>query len=156
TYSDLRVRNTVSETTPGGDDIYMVDAINHALDEELAFNPDLYIFGQDVAHGKGGVFTVTAGLTEKHGVERVFNSQLAVSAIAGVAVGMARRRLNPAAGIQFGDYIWTAMMQIRNELAMMHYRSGGDFSCPAVLRVPVGGYIHGAAYHSQCIEATFA
>lgn len=156
TYSDPHVRSAIKEQEPAGDEIYMVDAINHALNEELAFNKDMYIFGQDVAHGKGGVFTVTAGLTELYGKDRVFNSQLAESSIIGVAVGMATRGLKPVAEIQFGDYIWTGMMQIRNELAMMHYRSGGDFKCPAVIRVAVGGYIHGAAYHSQCIEATFA
>ncbi len=146
----------MSEGAATGEEIYMVDALNHALDEELDRNPAMYVFGQDVAHGKGGVFTVTAGLTAKYGAERVFNAPLAESSIAGVAVGMATTGLKPVAEIQFGDYIWTAMMQIRNELAMMHYRSGGDFSCPAVIRVPVGGYIHGAAYHSQSIEATFA
>ncbi len=146
----------VTEGTPTGDKIYMVDAINHALHEEMERNADMYVFGQDVAHGKGGVFTVTAGLTAKFGVERCFNAPLAESSIAGVAVGMATRGLKPVAEIQFGDYCWTAMMQIRNELAMMYYRSGGDFTCPAVLRIPVGGYIHGACYHSQNIEATFA
>jgi len=145
-----------TEGTPTGEDTYMVDALNHALDEELAANPNMCVFGQDVAHGKGGVFTVTTGLTAKYGKGRVFNAPLAESSIAGVAIGMATRGLKPVAEIQFGDYVWTAMMQIRNELAMMHYRSGGDFACPAVLRIPVGGYIHGAAYHSQNIEATFA
>jgi len=145
-----------TEGIPTGEDTYMVDALNHALDEELAANPNMYVFGQDVAHGKGGVFTVTTGLTAKYGKGRVFNAPLAESSIAGVAIGMATRGLKPVAEIQFGDYVWTAMMQIRNELAMMHYRSGGDFACPAVLRIPVGGYIHGAAYHSQNIEATFA
>jgi 2-oxoisovalerate dehydrogenase E1 component len=146
----------VTEGVPTGEDNYLVDSLNHALDEELARNPDMYVFGQDVAHGKGGVFTVTSGLTAKYGKERVFNAPLAESSIIGVAVGMATRGLKPVAEIQFGDYIWTGMMQLRNELAMMHYRSGGDFSCPAVLRVPVGGYIHGAAYHSQSIDGTFS
>lgn len=144
------------EGVPSGEEIYMVDALNHALDEELQRNQDMYVFGQDVAHGKGGVFTVTAGLTAKHGVARVFNSPLAESSIVGVAIGMATMGLKPVAEVQFGDYVWTGMMQIRNELAMLHYRSGGDFSCPAVIRIPVGGYIHGACYHSQNIEATFA
>jgi 2-oxoisovalerate dehydrogenase E1 component len=114
------------------------------------------IFGQDVAHGKGGVFTVTSGLTAKHGKDRVFNSPLAESSIIGVSVGLASMGLKPVAEIQFGDYVWTGMMQIRNELAMMNYRSGGDFTCPAVIRIAVGGYIHGGCYHSQNIEATFA
>ena len=109
-----------------------------------------------MAHGKGGVFTVTAGLTAKYGASRVFNSQLAESSIVGAAVGLATRGLKPIAEIQFGDYVWTGANQIRNELAMMNYRSGGEFTCPAVIRIPVGGYIRGGAYHSQNIEATFA
>jgi 2-oxoisovalerate dehydrogenase E1 component len=146
----------VEDVAPRGEDVFIVDAINHALDEELAQNPEMCIFGEDVAHGKGGVFTVTAGLTSKYGVHRVFNSQLAESSIVGVAIGLATRGMKPVAEIQFGDYVWTGMMQIRNELAMMCYRSRGDFSCPAVIRIPVGGYIRGGAYHSQNIEATFA
>jgi 2-oxoisovalerate dehydrogenase E1 component len=146
----------VPDRAPTGADIFMVDALNHALDEELARNPDMCIFGEDVAHGKGGVFTVTAGLTAKHGANRVFNSQLAESSIVGAAIGLATRGLKPVVEIQFGDYVWTGMNQIRNELAMMHYRCAGDFSCPAVIRIPVGGYIRGGAYHSQNIEATFA
>lgn len=146
----------VIETEASGPDNYLVDAINHCLDEELTRDPHTYIFGQDVAHGKGGVFTVTAGLTAKFGVNRVFNAPLAESSIVGVAVGMATRGVKPIAEIQFGDYCWTGMNQLRNELAMLHYRSGGDFSCPAVIRIPVGGYIRGGCYHSQNIEATFA
>lgn len=147
---------SIPEPAPNGPETYFVDALNHGLDEELERSPDIYMFGQDIAHGKGGVFTVTTGLTKKHGIERVFNAPLAESSIVGVAIGMATRGLKPVAEIQFGDYVWTGMMQIRNELAMMYYRSGGDFRCPAVLRIPVGGYIRGACYHSQCIEATFA
>lgn len=146
----------IEEREATGEEVFIVDAINHALDEELARNPDMCIFGEDVAHGKGGVFTVTAGLTAKYGVTRVFNSQLAESAIVGAAIGLATRGLKPVAEIQFGDYIWTGANQIRNELAMLHYRCAGDFSCAAVIRVPVGGYIRGGAYHSQNIEATFA
>jgi 2-oxoisovalerate dehydrogenase E1 component len=146
----------VHEGTASGDEIFMVDALNHALDEELERNPEMCIFGEDVAHGKGGVFTVTAGLTAKHGVNRVFNSQLAESSIVGTAVGLATRGFKPVAEIQFGDYVWTGVNQIRNELAIMSYRSAGDFTCPAVIRIPVGGYIRGGVYHSQNIEATFA
>ncbi len=146
----------IHEDIATGADIFIVDAINHALDEELERNPEMCIFGEDVAHGKGGVFTVTAGLTAKHGEHRVFNSQLAESSIIGTAVGLATRGFKPVVEIQFGDYVWTGVNQIRNELAMMHYRSGGDFSCPAVVRIPVGGYIRGGVYHSQNIEATFA
>jgi 2-oxoisovalerate dehydrogenase E1 component len=114
------------------------------------------VFGQDVAKGKGGVFTATRGLTEKHGLARCFNAPLAESSIVGVAIGLALRGYKPVAEIQFGDYIWTGMNQIRNELVTMRYRSNNMFSSPAVLRVPVGGYIHGGLCHSQNIEATFS
>ena len=146
----------ITEGTATGEEVFIVDALNHALDEELARNPDTCIFGEDVAHGKGGVFTVTAGLTAKYGASRVFNSQLAESSIVGAAIGLATRGLKPIAEIQFGDYVWIGANQIRNELAMFHYRCAGDFACPAVIRIPVGGYIRGGAYHSQNIEATFA
>jgi 2-oxoisovalerate dehydrogenase E1 component len=146
----------ITEVEPSGEEVFMVDALNHALDEELERNPEMCIFGEDVAHGKGGVFTITAGLTAKYGISRVFNSQLAESSIVGAAIGLATRGMKPVAEIQFGDYVWTGMNQIRNELAMLHYRCAGDFSAPVVLRIPVGGYIRGGAYHSQNIEATFA
>ncbi len=157
TFSDNQPDSRQQDDPPAeGEVTYIVDSLNHALAEEMERDPNCYVFGQDVAGGKGGVFTVTSGLTDRFGADRCFNSQLAESSIVGVAIGMATRGLKPIAEVQFGDYIWTASMQIRNELAMLHYRSGGDFSCPVVLRIPVGGYIHGAAYHSQCIEATFA
>ena len=136
-------------------DIVLVDAINHAMDEELEFNEKLVIYGQDVAGGKGGVFTATKGLTDKHGEHRVFNSPLAESSIIGTAIGMATLGYKPVVEIQFGDYIWTSMMQIRNELATMYYRSNGTWSCPVVVRVPVGGYIHGSLCHSQSIDGYF-
>ncbi len=135
--------------------VFLVDAINAALDEELTRNPEVVVYGQDVAYGKGGVFTVTAGLTAKHTDKRVFNSPLAEASIVGTAVGMATVGMKPVVEIQFGDYIWPAMNDIRNELAMMHYRSNGTFSSPAVIRVAIGGYIHGGLYHSQNLEATF-
>lgn len=156
TYRNPTPWEGIEETPATGADVFIVDALNHALDEELARNPDMVIYGEDVAHGKGGVFTITAGLTAKYGADRVFNSQLAESSIVGTAIGLATRGMKPVVEIQFGDYVWTGANQIRNELAMIHYRSGGDFSCPAVLRIPVGGYIRGGAYHSQNIEATFA
>ncbi len=155
-YVDDNPASSVEEATPNGEDVFLVDAINAALDEELARDPEMVIYGQDVAGGKGGVFTVTAGLTAKYGVRRVFNSPLAEASIVGTAIGMATVGLKPVVEIQFGDYVWTAMMDIRNELALMNYRSAGNFTSPAVLRIPVGGYIHGALYHSQNIEATFA
>jgi len=135
--------------------IVYVDAINHALDEELKFNDKMIIYGQDVAGGKGGVFTATRGLTDKYGEKRVFNSPLAESSIVGTAIGMATLGYKPVVEIQFGDYIWTSMMQIRNELATMNYRSNGSWQCPAVIRVPVGGYIHGSLCHSQSIDGYF-
>lgn len=156
TFKEPNPAPSINEEPATGDEVFIVDAINHALDEELEHNPQMVIYGEDVAHGKGGVFTVTAGLTAKYGVDRVFNSQLAESSIVGTAIGLAMRGMKPVVEIQFGDYVWTAMNQIRNELALIHYRSAGDFSCPAVLRIPVGGYIRGGAYHSQNIEATFA
>lgn len=133
----------------------MVDAINRALREGLAANPQALVFGQDVALGKGGVFTATRGLSDEFG-NRCFNAPLAEASIVGVAIGFALRGFKPIAEIQFGDYIWTAMMQIRNELATIRYRSNNAFSTPVILRVPIGGYIHGGLCHSQNIEATFA
>ncbi|MBD3162381.1 MAG: tungsten formylmethanofuran dehydrogenase [Candidatus Eisenbacteria bacterium] len=139
-----------------GEKIVLVDAINHALSEEMERNPKVVVYGEDVEDHKGGVFTATTGLSVRFGSDRVFNSPLAESSIVGTAIGLACSGFRPVVEIQFGDYIWPAMNQIRNELAMMRYRSAGNWSCPAVVRVPVGGYIHGALYHSQNIEATFA
>jgi len=152
-----------SQTEPqpnASENIVLVDAINHALDEELTHNDKMMVYGQDVAGGKGGVFTATRGLTDKHGVNRVFNSPLAESSIIGTAIGLATLGLatlgyKPVVEIQFGDYIWYSMMQIRNEVATMRYRSNGKWSCPLVMRVPVGGYIHGSLCHSQSIDGYF-
>ena len=138
-----------------GEKIVLVDAINHALDEELTHNAKMMVYGQDVAGGKGGVFTATRGLTDKYGEDRVFNSPLAESSIIGTAIGLATLGYKPVVEIQFGDYIWYSMMQIRNEVATMRYRSNGKWSCPIVMRVPVGGYIHGSICHSQSIDGFF-
>ncbi|HBH10985.1 MAG TPA: tungsten formylmethanofuran dehydrogenase, partial [Gammaproteobacteria bacterium] len=112
-------------------------------------------YGEDIADPKGGVFTATKGLTKQFGKDRVFNSPLAEASIIGTAIGLAVTGWKPCVEIQFGDYIWPAMMQIRNELASMRYRSNGNWKCPLVIRVPVGGYIHGAICHSQSIDGYF-
>ncbi|MBK7107348.1 MAG: tungsten formylmethanofuran dehydrogenase [Ignavibacteriae bacterium] len=148
----LKYNECKSEGIP----IVMVDAINHALREEMERNNKIYVFGEDVADGKGGVFTATKGLSTKFGNERVFNSPLAEASILGVAIGMAIYGKKPCVEIQFGDYIWPAFMQIRDELVMLRYRSNNTFEAPVVIRVAIGGYINGGLYHSQNIEAFFA
>ncbi|MCH7762380.1 MAG: tungsten formylmethanofuran dehydrogenase [Candidatus Marinimicrobia bacterium] len=153
-YSDNHSMNETALNTIA-DKIVMVDAINHALAEEMKANEKMVIYGQDIADPKGGVFTATKNLTKTYGNERVFNSPLAESSIIGTAIGLAVAGWKPVVEIQFGDYIWTAMMQLRNEVATMRYRSNNDWSCPMVIRVPVGGYIHGALYHSQSIDGIF-
>lgn len=132
----------------------IIEALNQTLHQQFEKNEDLLIFGEDVGHF-GGVFRVTEGLQKRFGKERCFDTPLCEQGIVGFAIGIAEKGMKPIAEIQFADYIFPAYDQIVNELAKVRYRSGGEFTAPAIIRAPYGGGIHGGLYHSQSPEAQF-
>ncbi|HEL9077359.1 TPA: alpha-ketoacid dehydrogenase subunit beta [Listeria monocytogenes] len=134
--------------------ISYIDAITMALKEEMERDDKVFILGEDVGK-KGGVFKATAGLYDEFGEDRVLDTPLAESAIAGVGIGAAMYGYRPVAEMQFADFIMPAVNQIISEAARIRYRSNNDWSCPMVIRAPFGGGVHGALYHSQSVEKVF-
>jgi 2-oxoisovalerate dehydrogenase E1 component len=155
-YSEMELGLDYETSEPDGEPIVIVDAVNHALQEEMERDEKVIVFGQDVAGGKGGVFTATRGLTEYFGSDRCYNSPLAETSVVGSACGLALHGFKPVIEIQFGDYIWPAMQQLRNQIPSLRFRSHNEFSAPMVIRIPIGGYIHGGLCHSQNIESIMA
>lgn len=135
--------------------ISYIEAVKMAIFEEMEKDPRVFVLGEDVGK-KGGVFKATEGLYEKFGEERVIDTPLAESAIAGVAIGAAMYGMRPIAEMQFADFILPAVNQIMSEAARIRYRSNNDWNCPVVIRAPYGGGVHGGLYHSQSVEAIFA
>ncbi|WP_134683204.1 alpha-ketoacid dehydrogenase subunit beta [Brevibacillus migulae] len=134
--------------------ISFIDAVTMAMREEMRRDPNVFVLGEDVGV-RGGVFRATSGLIEEFGEERVIDTPLAESAIAGVAIGAAAYGMRPIAEMQFADFIMPAVNQIVSEAAKMRYRSNNDWNCPITIRAPFGGGVHGALYHSQSVEAMF-
>jgi 2-oxoisovalerate dehydrogenase E1 component beta subunit len=132
----------------------LLEAIREALFEEMARDERVVVLGEDVGVN-GGVFRVTEGLLDAFGEERVMDTPLAELGIIGVSIGLALNGMRPVAEIQFADFIYPAMDQLVSEAAFMHYRTNGDYTCPLVVRSPCGGGVHGALYHSQCVEGFF-
>jgi len=147
---------TTIEEIPDGPEVNLITAINRSLHDAMQRSREVCVFGEDVADPKGGVFKATQGLTDEYGVDRSFNAPLAESLIVGTAIGIAAAGGQPIAEIQFADFIHPAFDQIVSEAARIHYRSNGRWTCPLVIRVPYGGGIHGALYHSQSIEAFYS
>lgn len=148
--------STAIEADPGGDEVNLITAINESLHHVMELHDDTVTFGEDVADPKGGVFKATLGLSDAFGKDRAFNAPLAESLIIGLGIGIAATGTKAIPEIQFADFIHPAFDQLVSEAARIHYRSNGRWKCPMVVRVPYGGGIHGALYHSQSIEALYA
>ncbi len=139
-----------------GPEVNLITGINRAIADVMAAHPETVVFGEDVSGAKGGVFKATQGISDRFGEDRCFNTPISESLIVGLAIGMGATDLRPLAEIQFADYIHPAFDQIVSEASRISYRSKGAWTCPIVIRVPFGGGIHGALYHSQSIETYYA